>query len=73
MIIAVPKETKFKENRVALVPSIVKDLIAKGFSVNVEAGAGMNSFFSDEDYKNAGANIIGDLQTIYSTADVVLV
>ncbi|MDB5228143.1 MAG: alanine dehydrogenase/PNT domain protein [Bacteroidota bacterium] len=72
MIIAVPKETKFKENRVALVPSIVKDLVAKGFSVNVETGAGMNSFFNDEAYKNAGANIITDAQTIYSTADVVL-
>lgn len=72
MIIAVPKETKFKENRVALVPSIVKDLVAKGFSVNVEAGAGMNSFFNDEAYKNAGANIISDKQNIYATADVVL-
>ncbi len=72
MIIAVPKETKFKENRVALVPLIVKDLVAKGFSVNVETGAGLNSFFSDDDYKNAGANIVADKNSIYSYADVLL-
>ncbi len=72
MIIAVPKETKFKENRVALVPAVVKDLIAKGFSVNVEAGAGLNSFFNDEDYKNAGASIVSDKNAVYASADVVL-
>ncbi|MFN8295118.1 MAG: hypothetical protein U0T69_02935 [Chitinophagales bacterium] len=72
MIIAVPKETKFKENRVALVPLVVKDLVAKGFSVNLEAGAGLNSFFSDEDYKNAGATILPDKNSVYNSADVIL-
>lgn len=72
MIIAVPKETKFKENRVALVPLVVKDLVAKGFSVNLEAGAGLNSFFSDDDYKNAGASIASDKNSVYSSADVIL-
>ena len=72
MIIAVPKETKFKENRVGLVPSVVKDLVAKGFSVSIEAGAGLNSFFSDDDYKNAGASIVADKNSIYNSADVIL-
>ncbi len=72
MIIAIPKETKFKENRVALVPLVVKDLVAKGFSVNIEAGAGLNSFFSDDDYVKAGAAIVADKNSIYNTADVVL-
>jgi NAD(P) transhydrogenase subunit alpha len=72
MIIAVPKETKFKENRVALVPLVVKDMVAKGYSVNVEAGAGLNSFFSDEAYKNAGATIVSDKNSVYANADVVL-
>ncbi len=49
MIIAVPKETKFKENRVAITPIIAKDLIAKGFQVQLESGAGLSSFFSDDD------------------------
>ena len=50
MIIGVPKETKFKENRVAITPLIAKDLIKQGFSVQVETGSGLNSFFSDENY-----------------------
>ncbi len=72
MIVAVPIETKFKENRVALVPVVVKDLVAKGFSVQVEAGAGLNSFFSDEAYQQSGATIVSDKKSLYATADVVL-
>lgn len=72
MLIGIPKETKFKENRVAITPLITKDLIAKGFQVAVEAGAGMNSFFSDEDYKNNGAEIIASKTDVYSKADIVL-
>lgn len=72
MVIAVPKETKFKENRVSLVPAVVKDLVAKGFSVNVESGAGMASFFNDEAYTAAGAQVVADKRSIYAEADVVL-
>ncbi len=72
MFIAVPKETKFKENRVALVPIVVKDIVSKGFSVMVESGAGLNSFFNDDDYRNAGATIITDKNILYEGADVVL-
>ncbi len=69
MIIAVPKETKYKENRVALVPAVVKDMVAKGFSVQVEKGAGLNSYFSDESYTSAGASLVDNA---YNNADVVL-
>jgi len=72
MKISVPKETKFKENRVALTPDVVKDLVKKGFEVVVESGAGLNSFFSDEAYTTAGAQIISDTSKIYGDADVVL-
>jgi NAD(P) transhydrogenase subunit alpha len=72
MIIAVPKEIKFKENRVALTPVIVKDMVAKGFTVKVEAGAGMNSFFADPDYSAVGAEIVSDKNALYAAADVVL-
>lgn len=72
MIIAVPKETKFKENRVSLSPSVVKDMVSKGFTVQVESGAGLASFFADKDYTAAGAEIINDKNTLYTTADVVL-
>lgn len=72
MIVAVPKETKFKENRVALTPDTVKELIIKGFKVEVQSGAGLNSFFSDEAYHAAGATIVVELSQLYNHADVVL-
>jgi H+-translocating NAD(P) transhydrogenase subunit alpha len=72
MKLAVPKETKFKENRVALTPDVVKDLVKKGFEVQVESGCGMNSFFSDDAYTAAGAQIVSDVKKIYGDADVVL-
>ncbi len=72
MKLSVPKETKLKENRVALTPDVVKDLVKKGFEVLVEAGAGLHSFFADEAYTNAGATIVSDNTKIYADADVVM-
>ena len=72
MIIAVPKETKFKENRVSITPLIAKDLIAKGFTVNIEEGAGLNSFFSDDNYRDAGASILPQKNILYEGADIIL-
>jgi H+-translocating NAD(P) transhydrogenase subunit alpha len=70
--IAVPKETKPFEKRVALSPDVVKSLIKAGFECHIETGAGLNSYFSDEVYKNAGANIEADKNQLYKEADVVL-
>jgi H+-translocating NAD(P) transhydrogenase subunit alpha len=70
--IAVPKETKFKENRVALTPDTVKELVKKGFECIIEAGAGMNSYYADEAYTAAGARIEADNNKVYGEADVVL-
>ena len=71
MKIAIVKETEELEKRVAASPETVKKLLSLGFSVDVEEGAGVNSFFSDADYKNAGANIISDTKSIISSADIV--
>ncbi|MCC6767991.1 MAG: Re/Si-specific NAD(P)(+) transhydrogenase subunit alpha [Bacteroidia bacterium] len=72
MILAVPKERKARENRVALTPDVVKDLCGKGFQVSVEAGAGLNSFISDQQYVDAGATIVQGIESLYQAADVVL-
>ncbi|HXC07236.1 MAG TPA: NAD(P)(+) transhydrogenase (Re/Si-specific) subunit alpha, partial [Bacteroidia bacterium] len=72
MKLAVPKETKLKENRVALTPDVVKELIKAGFEVLVESGAGINSFFSDESYSAVGAQLVSDKNKIYADADVVM-
>lgn len=71
MILGVPKETKYKETRVALTPDVVKELVKKGYQVVVETQAGVLSYIKDEDYIQSGASIT-DKQTIYQTADVIL-
>lgn len=72
MKIGIPKETKERENRVALSPEVVKSLVSSGFEVTIETGAGENSYFADAMYKESGAIIAGDSKSIYSTSDVVL-
>ena len=70
MLLGVPKETKYKETRVALTPDVVKELIKKGYEIIIEKDAGILSYIKDEDYINAGAKI-GDKASVYQ-ADVVL-
>jgi NAD(P) transhydrogenase subunit alpha len=72
MRIAILKETKFKENRVAITPDVAKDLVNKGFQVMVEAGAGLASFFSNEAYNAVGASVISDVASLYKDADIIL-
>ncbi|GAB4202715.1 MAG: Re/Si-specific NAD(P)(+) transhydrogenase subunit alpha [Bacteroidia bacterium] len=70
MLIGVPKETKFKEARVALTPDVVKDLVKREYRVVVEKSAGLNSYIKDEEYINAGATI-ADKATVYQS-DIIL-
>lgn len=72
MKIAVPKETKPYEKRVALTPDVVKSLIKSGFECIVETGAGLNSYFSDASYTEAGATLVADKNKLYSDADVLV-
>ena len=57
MVIGVVKESKEFENRVALSPEVVKLLVKKEFNVVIESGAGESSFFSKQEYQEAGAKI----------------
>ena len=72
MKIAIPKETKVKENRVSITPDTIKDLIKKGFSCTIEKGAGDNSYFKDDVYTAAGATVAGSRKELFSGADIVL-
>ncbi|MDQ3191986.1 MAG: Re/Si-specific NAD(P)(+) transhydrogenase subunit alpha [Bacteroidota bacterium] len=72
MKIVVPKESKFKENRVALTPETVKQLSEKGYACCIETGAGINSYFSDDAYAEAGATIVNGREVLYAEADVIL-
>jgi NAD(P) transhydrogenase subunit alpha len=70
MLIAVPRETKPGEKRVALVPDIISKLTKAGLSVVIESNAGLASEYADEQFKAAGAQIkTGD---VLAGSDVVL-
>ena len=66
MKIGIPKESAGRETRVAITPTIVKQLTNKGFSISVEKGAGALSNFSDSDYTDAGAELV-DRKTVYQS------
>lgn len=68
--IGVPREIFPNERRVALVPAAVQTLVKKGFTINVEAGAGEQAKFMNEDYAAAGANIKSQ-QDIFGS-DIIL-
>ncbi|WP_247237730.1 Re/Si-specific NAD(P)(+) transhydrogenase subunit alpha [Telluribacter sp. SYSU D00476] len=72
MKIAVPKETKPLERRVALTPDVVKSLQKAGFSCLIETGAGEASYFSDDLYLQAGALIVPDAASAFAEGDIVL-
>ena len=70
MRIAVPKEIREGEKRVALVPDIINKLTRLGYDVSIESGAGTHSQATDEDFKSTGASVVnGD---VLKDADVVL-
>lgn len=70
-VIGIPKETAAFEKRVASVPEVVEKLAKLGFKVAVEAGAGAAANFSDEAYRAAGAEIVGDAASVWAGADIV--
>jgi len=66
MRIGVPKEIKNNENRVAMTPAGVLNLVNFGHEVFIEAGAGLGSSFTDDDYKAAGAFIVASAEEAWS-------
>jgi NAD(P) transhydrogenase subunit alpha len=71
--VAVPKETRAGERRVALVPDSVGRLAARGFEVAVERGAGDAAGFADADYASAGATVVGRTELLTGAALVARV
>ena len=72
MIIGVPKEIKEQEQRVALLPSAVEQLTKRGHTVLAERNAGVGSGYSDQEYKNAGAEIIDLSKDVWAGADMIV-
>ncbi len=72
MRIAIPKEQREGELRVAASPDTVKKLVGLGFDVVVETGAGEGAAFTDDAFKEAGASIAATAAEAVGSADVIL-
>jgi NAD(P) transhydrogenase subunit alpha len=70
--VLIAKERVAGETRVSATPETVKQMIKAGVAVVVEASAGEHAFFSDAQYKDAGATIAPDPKAAWAAADVVL-
>jgi NAD(P) transhydrogenase subunit alpha len=72
MKIAVLRETKAGEKRVALSPTVATQFIKQGYNCLVETQAGYNSNFSDEAYTQVGCRIVADKTQLLNDADIVI-
>src|SRR6218665_231673 len=69
--IAIPKETSFNENRIALTPEAVSVIVANGHHVHVESKAGDGAHYTDKDYSDAGAKILYDKKQVFESDIIV--
>ena len=72
MIVGVPKEIKNKEYRVGMVIAGVRALTQAGHNVLIQHNAGVGVGISDDDYRKAGASIIGTAKEIYDKAEMIV-
>lgn len=72
MIIGVPKEIKNNENRVALTPAGVAELVRFQHQVFIQKSAGEGSGFTDDSYQEAGAEILDSIEEVYQRAEMII-
>ncbi len=72
MLVGVPKEIKNHEYRVGLTPSAVKEFVSNGHQVIVETNAGASIGFDNEQYINAGAEIVQTAEEIFAKAEMIV-
>ncbi len=72
VVLGIPKELTPGERRVGAIPETCRKFAAMGAQVLVEASAGEGALFSDDDYRAAGAEVVGDVEELYRRANVVL-
>jgi alanine dehydrogenase len=72
MLVGVPREIKDNENRVSLTPAGVVELAHHGHQVVVERGAGAGSFFTDDEYAVAGAELVTTHEEVFARAALIL-
>jgi len=72
MRVGVLKEIKTRENRVAMTPGGVEQMVSQGHTIQIETGAGEGSGYSDQDYLDAGAAIARSAEEIYLNNEMVM-
>ncbi|MBC7665928.1 MAG: alanine dehydrogenase, partial [Caulobacter sp.] len=72
MKIGVPKEIKNHEYRVGLTPASVREFVAHGHSVQVQAGAGAAIGLDDAQYRAAGATLVDTAQEVFAQSDMIV-
>jgi alanine dehydrogenase len=72
MIIGIPKETKNKEYRVALLPSAAYQLIKRGHQIVVERGSGIGAGYPDQDFEQAGATMVDEHKEVFDRAEMIV-
>ena len=72
MLIGVPKEIKVHEYRVGMTPSSVREAVVHGHAVIVETRAGAGIGASDDDYRNAGAQVADTAAEVFARADLIV-
>ncbi|MFC4689005.1 alanine dehydrogenase [Dokdonia genika] len=72
MVIGVPTEIKNNENRVGITPGGVYELTKRGHTVYIQKDAGINSGFVNQQYIDAGANILDTIEEVYAIAQMIV-
>jgi len=72
MRIGIPRETRDGEKRVAATPEVAAEMQKLGFSVAVESGAGAGASFDDSAFREAGAEVVPDRQSLWSDSDIIV-
>ena len=71
LVVGVPSETKLAEHRVAITPDGVAELVHHGVTVVVESGAGVDSAITDEEFRGAGAEVVGGAAEIWERGEII--
>lgn len=69
--LGIPKDITYQEKRISLTPNSVAALVSLGCKISIEADAGVDSYFSNEEYINAGADICYDREEVYKANTII--
>ncbi|GAG03516.1 unnamed protein product [marine sediment metagenome] len=72
LTLGIPKEILAGERRVATTPELVRKMVSEGATVVVETGAGEGSFFSDDEYRAAGAELLAGAEEVFAKSNLIL-